>query len=321
MDNRPSPNAWTTKLTPDEMSKFVVEIAEIVVAAHTAGLLTLGPYGSNYWDQFDLGMSAFTGTRPLDSLVGVLRFQTTHELRRSHFHSVRVGLPYLAGARYLPSRSSGVSLGEDNIFHSSVVELAQEAGCFDYSSARPEPLNDESYEGAWRSLAERFEAVMAPLRAKIADDEERHDAEEARKLDEARRAREEFVRSRSAPAPHPQPYGVSPRGAEMIVTEWMRYLGILDAEITRATSDGGVDVTSNTHVAQVKHYQGKVGVAEVRQLFGVAAAQRKEGLFFTSTGYTSEAVAFATATEMPIFTYSVELGELNGVNKPAIRMI
>lgn len=101
----------------------------------------------------------------------------------------------------------------------------------------------------------------------------------------------------------------------MIAAEWMRHLGILDAEVTRERSDGGVDVTSATHVAQVKHYSGNVSVVELRELFGVASAERKIPLFFTSRGYTADALTFAKLVEMPLFVYGAEQGTLAGANR------
>jgi hypothetical protein len=45
------------------------------------------------------------------------------------------------------------------------------------------------------------------------------------------------------PAPEPLPYGVSPKGAEQLVADWMRHLGMRSAEATRYTRDSGIDVT------------------------------------------------------------------------------
>lgn len=162
-----------------------------------------------------------------------------------------------------------------------------------------------------------FDEILAPFESEIA-------AEEAAKLAERveahriqREAREEELRNRPAPRPQPQPYGVSHRGAELLVCDWMRHLGFITAVPTREGTDGGIDVNSDTHVAQVKNYQAKVGVVEVRELFGVAAAAKKQALFFTSRGYTAEAKLFADAVGMPLFVYKAEEGLLFGVNDVA----
>ncbi|MCK8609708.1 restriction endonuclease [Agromyces sp. C10] len=67
------------------------------------------------------------------------------------------------------------------------------------------------------------------------------------------RAEPAFPLAVAWPRPAPQPYGVSHRGAEQLVADWMRHLGAFDAEVTRFTADGGVDVVSAHWIAQVKN--------------------------------------------------------------------
>lgn len=122
------------------------------------------------------------------------------------------------------------------------------------------------------------------------------------------------ILSRPAPMPVPLPYGVSHKGAEILVTEWMRFLGVKDAAVTRFTADGGIDVVSSTHLAQVKNYTGTVSVEEIRAFFGVATASKLLPWFFTSGGYTREALLFADRVEMPLFIYVAEEGRLRGQN-------
>lgn len=159
-------------------------------------------------------------------------------------------------------------------------------------------------------IRDRFESILrlpektlaALDRARIADLEVRELARAERRL------------NRPAPAPEQQQYGVSPRGAELLVRDWMRHLGFLSAEVTQERSDGGVDVTSDTHVAQVKNYKGNVSVVEIRELFGVATSLRRQALFFTSGGFTAEGVRLADAIEIPLLHYTAESGLLAGVN-------
>lgn len=125
----------------------------------------------------------------------------------------------------------------------------------------------------------------------------------------------------SAVRPAAHPYGVSPRGAEFLCRDWMRFLGIADAEVTRSHADGGVDVTSSTHVAQVKHYTGSVGAPEVQQLVGVAHTTRREPIFFTSGKYTPAALAAAEAVDMPLIRYSAEDGTIEGENSAGARLV
>lgn len=121
----------------------------------------------------------------------------------------------------------------------------------------------------------------------------------------------------AGPAPQPQPYGISHEGAEALTAAWMRYLGEADADVTRFTSDGGIDVTSEHYIAQVKNYSGTVGVESVRELAGVSLADGRKPLFFTSGNYASGAVEFAGRVGVALFQYDAAEGTLTGVNEIA----
>jgi hypothetical protein len=150
-----------------------------------------------------------------------------------------------------------------------------------------------------------WDAVLAPFETEL-DAADEVPAEAERLTAEARQAGLDVKRrARAAPTPLPQKYGVSARGAEFLVCDWMRHLGFLSATVTPHGSDGGIDVVSDTHVAQVKNYVGKVGVVEIRELFG------------TSGGYTVEALHTARRAEMPLFVYHAESGSLFGNNSHA----
>lgn len=116
------------------------------------------------------------------------------------------------------------------------------------------------------------------------------------------------------PPPEPQPFGVSHQGAEALVAAWMRHLGILDAEPTRYVSDGGIDVTGNGYIAQVKNYTGTVGVAEVRELAGVAVVDGRTALFWTSGTYAVGAVEFADRAGITLFIYDAAGGAILAAN-------
>lgn len=118
----------------------------------------------------------------------------------------------------------------------------------------------------------------------------------------------------AGPAPQPQPYGVSHEGAEALTAAWMRYLGESDADVTRFTSDGGIDVTSTHYIAQVKNYSGTVGVESVRELAGVSLADGRKPLFFTSGRYASGAIEFAGRVGVALFRYDAVQGTLAGEN-------
>ncbi|KRE21883.1 hypothetical protein ASG80_12455 [Agromyces sp. Soil535] len=115
-------------------------------------------------------------------------------------------------------------------------------------------------------------------------------------------------------APDPMRLGVTPRGAEELVAQWMRHLGEASASVTAFTGDGGVDVVGARYIAQVKHFTSNVGVAPIRELAGVAATDGRGPLFFTSTGYAPGAVEFADRAGVALFVYSAERRELLGMN-------
>ncbi|MEC5185889.1 restriction endonuclease Mrr [Cryobacterium sp. MP_3.1] len=138
---------------------------------------------------------------------------------------------------------------------------------------------------------------------------------------EAREFQNDADAGREWPRPQPQPYGVSHEGAEMLGRDWLRFLGIGDAETTRASGDGGVDVASASHVAQVKNYSGSVGAEAVRQLAGVAMVEQKRAVFLTSGTYTRESVLFGARAEMALFTYDAPRGHLRPMTREAERML
>lgn len=96
---------------------------------------------------------------------------------------------------------------------------------------------------------------------------------------------------------------LTPREAENFCAAWLIRLGHRDAQVTRFSRDGGIDVQSQHVVAQVKHQQSKVGVKPIRELYGVAAVASKRAVFFTLTGYSSDALDFANKVAMPLFVY------------------
>lgn len=146
-------------------------------------------------------------------------------------------------------------------------------------------------------------------------------AEEERLHEEGERLREERWLCRPAPKPLPQPFGVSHRGAESLICAWMRHLGVLDAEVTQFVGDGGIDVSSADFIAQVKNYAGSIPVAAVRELFGVAVAESKHPLLFTSGMMTVEGNAFASRVGMAVFRYNAEEGTLEGLNGKGIEAV
>jgi hypothetical protein len=105
----------------------------------------------------------------------------------------------------------------------------------------------------------------------------------------------------------------TPQDAECAAAAWMRWMGYDDAEVTGPGADGGVDVTSRRSVAQVKTETLPVGRPALQRLHGVAMADGKEGLFFSLSGYTSQAVEWADLAGMPLFRFDLQ-GEPQAAN-------
>jgi hypothetical protein len=97
---------------------------------------------------------------------------------------------------------------------------------------------------------------------------------------------------------------LTPEQAEEFSAAWLRSLGFRDATVTRFSRDGGVDVSSQVLVAQVKHQLAPVGVKAIRELFGVATHAKKIPVFFALSGYTNDAIDFAANVGMPLVQYS-----------------
>lgn len=125
-----------------------------------------------------------------------------------------------------------------------------------------------------------------------------------------------------AAEPPPQRYGVSDNGAEHLVADWLRYLGAHDAVVTQYVGDGGIDVMSDAVIAQVKNYgpNRSVGVADLRQLGGVAAVDCRPAAFFTSGMYASGSVAFAEQASIALFRYVAAEGRLLAMDSLAAEM-
>ncbi|MDD2337742.1 MAG: restriction endonuclease [Geobacteraceae bacterium] len=85
---------------------------------------------------------------------------------------------------------------------------------------------------------------------------------------------------------------------EMMISEFFRRRGF-NASLTGDGADGGVDIVlkkgSEKYLVQCKQWKAyKVGVPQIRELYGVIAAEGATGGYFVTSGeYTSEARKFA----------------------------
>lgn len=105
--------------------------------------------------------------------------------------------------------------------------------------------------------------------------------------------------------PEPTPIR-TPHDAEQSAARWMRWMGFSDAAVTPIGTDEGIDVHSSLALAQVKTETVPVGRPALQRLFGVAHAEGKDGLFFSLSGYTAQALEWADRVELPLFTFDYE---------------
>lgn len=89
--------------------------------------------------------------------------------------------------------------------------------------------------------------------------------------------------------------------AELNAAKAMRAWGFIDAVATTGGADGGLDVRSSRALAQVKWRSGKTGRPEVQQLYGARAAGNHQLFFFSKSGYTNEAKAYADSVGVALF--------------------
>lgn len=101
--------------------------------------------------------------------------------------------------------------------------------------------------------------------------------------------------------------------------EWKRYeeickeflaikeKGKFNINVTKMGADGGIDLKitdkKNNVVAlgQCKAYNSPVGVAQVRELFGVMASEKVEtGYFFTTSTFSNDAINFAVKNKITL---------------------
>lgn len=173
-----------------------------------------------------------------------------------------------------------------------------------------------------RNKAKAAIALTGDVETQLSRDARRQIAAERRRQaeEETRRLKVENSGPKQLPefeAPPAQPYGVSAEGAETLAADWMKHLGALDVRVTRFTNDGGVDVVSRNHVAQVKHQMGSVGRPEIQQITGIAAVEKKQAVFFTTARYSYEAQSFADESRVGLFVMNPEEGTLQATNQAA----
>jgi hypothetical protein len=134
---------------------------------------------------------------------------------------------------------------------------------------------------------------------RLAEDRQRRADQEA----EAAARRQAAYERRMAVRPPPRLIR-TPREAELVAAEWMRYLGFHDARVTGPGADGGIDVTSAIGFAQVKMEGKPTGRPALQRLHGAAQPKGRCALFFSLRGYTSQAAEYAGQVRMALFVFN-----------------
>lgn len=92
--------------------------------------------------------------------------------------------------------------------------------------------------------------------------------------------------------------------AELAARDWTVWFGWADAEVTASGADGGLDVEAAEVAVQVKAQQSPVGRPAIQQLSG--AARNRASLFFTTSTYSEEAVAWADLAQVALFEMELD---------------
>jgi hypothetical protein len=154
---------------------------------------------------------------------------------------------------------------------------------------------------------------QAPMLLAQKAEREARDKEWIEKLYPSKVAEEHWLSKRSRPSI--QKYGISARGAEYLVADWLRFLGEASVQVTQEKNDGGIDVMTEDYGCQVKNYSKQnVTVSEVRDLFGAAVSFGKKPLLFTASGLSAEALAFSLSNSIPVIQFVAETGTLFHLN-------
>lgn len=94
--------------------------------------------------------------------------------------------------------------------------------------------------------------------------------------------------------------GIGWQQAETIALRFMVELGYTDARQTKLSGDGGIDVVSSRAVAQVKYQQRPVPPDAVQKIKG-AAYDGRQAVFYSWSGYSRNAIAFAEQADVALF--------------------
>ena len=157
---------------------------------------------------------------------------------------------------------------------------------------------------------ERFRAVEAEkAQRKIEEERRRQVLQEQERLAQAKER--EFQRLREVSALQK----LDPYSFEMLCGSLYQRIG-WTAQVTQRTGDGGIDAIIQRgqvrKVLQCKRLsRGNVGVAPVRDLFGVVQSEKADGgILITTTGFTTGAVEWAAGKNIELIDAAALIGLL-----------
>jgi hypothetical protein len=122
--------------------------------------------------------------------------------------------------------------------------------------------------------------------------------------------------------PQKLPFGVSPRGAELYVAEWLKFLNFVEIEITPPRRDGGYDLRAEGYIVEVKNWNRDwVGVSAVREIYGVATHLKAKPMIFSRGFLSADALAFSESAQVSVFLFNAEEALLQAGNSWATQII
>lgn len=125
--------------------------------------------------------------------------------------------------------------------------------------------------------------------------------------------------SAAGEGPRPPVVPTGWQGLEDLARRHAISVGFGDATLTAAGADGGVDLVGRDMAAQVKMLAQPVGRPQVQQLTG-AAGGVEHRLFYSSSGFSSQAVEYATQSGVALFGVGQD-GSVAPVNDMAGRLL
>lgn len=108
--------------------------------------------------------------------------------------------------------------------------------------------------------------------------------------------------------------------AEHNAARWMRHWGYADAVARPGGPDAGIDIRARGALGQVKYQAAQVGRPELQRFVGARPkGSTAQLIFFTGSGYTTTALAYAQEWDIALFRYRLD-GTMTPANDTARRI-